>query len=495
MPNFSKYALSDRYANCLSKISKYKNVNAFITVFDNAENLDSASSDGKIIAVKDNLCVKNSYTTCASKILSNYKSPNNATVVEKLLTQGNLIIGKTNMDEFGMGSGNVYSNYKPTLHPIHAEDSVPCSDPYVPGGSSGGSAVAVAMNLCDVALGSDTGGSVRMPAAYCGITGFKPSFGRVSRFGLIEYAESLDCVGWLTKNVNSCIDLYRNLQGPDQKDPTTLNMINYDDYTILQKIRNIKDGGKRNTISLGYISDESFFVGMNPEFREAYFKVIDQLRDEGFNLVEIRKDFVEDSLACYYTLATSEASKSLSKYDGSHGNINDTIREQGFGFEVKRRLKIGSILSSSRLLTEYYQRSHQIRHRIRQDFNNIFTKCDFLFIPTVGDFPPRQSKFIYDHENIEEEELEEIVHSWWALKESSNDHSFMKAWLNDTFTIPPSLAGLPVLAMPLLHIKHPELANHSFSGQIIGAIGNDKGVLEMGSIMEGLFSILENQRQ
>ncbi|MCK4533431.1 Asp-tRNA(Asn)/Glu-tRNA(Gln) amidotransferase subunit GatA, partial [bacterium] len=320
------------------------------------------------MAIKDNMCIEDGKTTCSSKILENFVAPYNATVIEKLQAADAVFIGKTNMDEFAMGSSTENSSVKTTKNP--------CDLTRVPGGSSGGSAAAVAGNEAILAIGSDTGGSIRQPAACCGVVGMKPTYGRVSRYGLVAFASSLDQIGPLTKDVTDSALLLNEISGYDEKDSTSIN-VSVPDYTacLTKGVKGLKIG----------IPREYFIEGMNSEVKSAVEKAIKVLEDLGAETREVSLPHTEYAVAVYYLIATAEASANLARYDGvkygyrtdSKGDISlldmyKKTRGEGFGAEVKRRIMLGTYVLSSGYYDAYYLKAQKVRTKIVEDFNNAF---------------------------------------------------------------------------------------------------------------------------
>lgn len=370
---------------------------------------------GVPIALKDLICTAGSRTTCASNILNQFISPYNATVVNRLQAAGAVIIGKTNMDEFAMGSSNENSSYHPTKNPWALDR--------VPGGSSGGSAAAVAAHECIAALGSDTGGSIRQPAGFCGVTGLKPTYGRVSRFGLVAFASSLDQIGPITKSVADAAILMNVIGGKDRQDSTSADVPMPDFTQALD--RDIK--GMR----LG-IPKEYFTGGMQPEVEKAVQDSIRTLESLGMKTVEVSLPHLDYAVAAYYIIACAEASTNLSRYDGvKYGyrslnsenltNMYENTREEGFGEEVKRRIILGTFVLSSGYYDAYYLKAQKVRTLIKQDFENALEECDVIISP-VTPYPA------------------------FKLGEKLDDP--LQMYLADIYTISANLAGIPAMAIP-----------------------------------------------
>jgi len=370
---------------------------------------------GVPIALKDLICMKDTHTTCASHILENFVSPYDATVVQRLKAAGAVLIGKTNMDEFAMGSSNENSYYHVTKNPWDLN----C----VPGGSSGGSGAAVAANECMAALGSDTGGSIRQPAAFCGITGLKPTYGRVSRFGLVAFASSFDQIGPMTKTAEDAAVLMNVIGGHDPMDSTSANVPLPDFTAALSKdVKGLKVG----------IPKEYFAEGLDADVEKAVREAIKTLESMGMQAVEVSLPHTEYAVATYYILACAEASANLSRYDGvkygyrsQHAdNLMDmytNTREEGFGEEVKRRILLGTFVLSSGYYDAYYLKGQKARTLIKQDFEEAFKKCDVM----AGPIAPAPA---------------------FKLGEKLDDP--LQMYLSDIFTISANLAGIPAMSIP-----------------------------------------------
>ena len=370
---------------------------------------------GVPIALKDLICTQGSRTTCASKILDQFVAPYNATVVNRLNAAGAVIVGKTNMDEFAMGSSNENSSHHATMNPWALDR--------VPGGSSGGSAAAVAAHECIAALGSDTGGSIRQPAGFCGVTGLKPTYGRVSRFGLVAFASSLDQIGPITKSVADAATLMNVIGGKDGQDSTSAD-VPLPDFTqaLDQDVKGMKLG----------IPKEYFTGGMQPEVEKSVQEGIRTLESLGMQTVEVSLPHLDYAVAAYYIIACAEASTNLSRYDGvKYGyrssksdnlvNMYENTREEGFGEEVKRRIILGTFVLSSGYYDAYYLKGQQVRTLIKQDFENALEKCDVIAAP-VTPYPA------------------------FKLGEKLDDP--LQMYLADIYTISANLAGIPAMSIP-----------------------------------------------
>ncbi len=366
------------------------------------------------VAVKDNMCTKDILTTCASRILHNFIPPYESTVTGRLKKQGYVLVGKANMDEFAMGSSTENSGFHTTRNPWNLN----C----VPGGSSGGSAAAVAAGECIAAIGSDTGGSIRQPASLCGVVGLKPTYGRVSRYGLVAFASSLDQIGPITRNVMDAAIMLNAIAGHDAKDSTSAP-VDVPDFvkSLGQDVKGLRIG----------IPKEYFIAGMNKEVESSVRSAIEKLESLGVQPVEISLPHTGYAVATYYILATSEASSNLARYDGvkygfraSGKDLIDmylNTRSQGFGPEVKRRIMLGTYALSSGYYDAYYKKAQQVRTLIRQDFDEAFKHVDVIVTPT--------SPF-----------------TAFRIGEKATDP--LQMYLSDIFTISANLAGVPAVSIP-----------------------------------------------
>ena len=427
-------------------------VHAYITLareaaFAQAEAADNLIKQGNIkeltgipLALKDILCTQGVRTTCGSRMLSNFVPPYDATVVERLRQAGAIFTGKTNMDEFAMGSSNETSYFGATANPWDLAR--------IPGGSSGGSAAAVAADACAAALGSDTGGSIRQPAALCGVVGMKPTYGRVSRFGLIAFASSLDQIGPFTKDVEDCAILMNAIAGHDPRESTSAT-VEVPDY------RQFLPGGVEGW-TIG-IPQEYFIAGIDPEVEAGVQEAIATFERLGAKCLPISLPHTEYCLAVYYIIAPAEASSNLARYDGvKYGFRTDSYRDllemykktrsEGFGPEVKRRIMLGTYVLSAGYYDAYYKKASQVRGLIKRDFDEAFRKCDVILTPTS----PTPA---------------------FRLGEKTDDP--MQMYLSDIFTISANLAGIPGLSIPCgfttdgLPIGLQLLAGHFGEGKLL----------------------------
>jgi len=415
-------AVIDRIKTVDGKTGAYITV-AEKTAMNEARSADKIISEGNIlpltgipIAIKDLICTEGIRTTCASKILENFIPPYDATVIKRLKNEGAVVIGKVNMDEFAMGSSTEHSSMKLTRNPWDLER--------IPGGSSGGAAVAVAADMCLGSLGSDTGGSIRQPASHCGVVGMKPTYGRVSRFGLVAFASSLDQIGPLTKNVRDCAMLMKVISGYDPSDSTSVPK-DVPDYTLL-----FQDGLKG--IIVGIPKEYQSAKGLNPEVSAAIKSAVRTIKALGADCIEVSLPHVEYAVAAYYVIASSEASSNLARYDGvkygfrdkSEGNLMKmyrSTRSKGFGTEVQRRIIIGTYCLSAGYYDAYYKKASQVRTLIMEDFHRAFKTCHVILSP-VAPTP--------------------------AFKIGEKYDDPLTMYLSDIFTLSSNLAGIPGMSIP-----------------------------------------------
>lgn len=417
-----KLSLLENVKEFLKRIDANKDINAFNFVFEkdaleSAEIIQEKIKSGKfgklagmVIAIKDVLSIQNKPLTCSSKILENFLSVYTATAVQKLINEDAVIIGKTSCDEFAMGSSNENSAFGPVKNPIDKTR--------VPGGSSGGSAAALAANLCDASIGTDTGGSIRQPAAFTGLIGLKPTYGRVSRFGLTAYASSFDTIGPFAKNSSDLQKIMDVLSGQDLSDSTSISSSSITDEDI-------------SKIKIG-VPKEFFAAGLDTEIKSRIDQII-LILEKDFEIVEIELPNTKYSIAAYYILTTAEASSNLSRYDGvryghrSKSNINlqylyESSRSEGFGDEVKRRIMLGTYVLSAGYYDAYYRKSQKVRRIIKNDFEKAFDKVDLILSPTT---PTTAFK----------------------IGEKTDDPLSM--YLNDIYTTPANLVGIPAISIPI----------------------------------------------
>ena len=407
---------------------KEKDVQAFITTSENdalekAKEIQEKKEKGEItkqyagipIGIKDNICTKGTKTTCASKMLENFISPYNATVIEKLENENLISLGKLNMDEFAMGGSTEYSYFKKTRNPWNLNK--------VPGGSSGGSAAAVASDMVPWALGSDTGGSIRQPASFCGVVGLKPTYGLVSRYGLVAFASSLDQIGPITKDVEDCAILLNMITGHDEKDTTSIEMEKIDYTKSLKKdIKGIKIG----------VPKEFFGEGINQEVKDVLQKSIQKYKELGAEIEEFSLDIAQYALATYYIIACAEASSNLGRFDGirygyrtkEYSNLRELYkksRSEGFGSEVKRRIILGTYVLSSGYYDAYYKKAQQVRTLVMNEFNKAFEKYDIILTPTSPTV---------------------------SFDLGSKSENPLEMYLSDICTVSVNIAGVPAISIP-----------------------------------------------
>ena len=388
---------------------------------EGVDDIGSSPLAGIPLGIKDVLCTNGALTTCGSRILANFVPPYDGTVVEALKKAGAIFLGKTNMDEFAMGSSCENSAFGPTRNPWDLER--------VPGGSSGGSAAAVAADLCAGSLGTDTGGSIRQPASFCGVVGLKPTYGRVSRFGLVAFASSLDQIGPITKDVQDAALMLQVIAGYDNRDSTSVDRPVPDYGSGLgQSLKGLRLG----------IPKEYFIEGMDPDVLSTVNKAIQTCRELGAEIMEVSLPHTEYGVAAYYIIAPAEASSNLARYDGVKYGVRvpdarDLMamyrqsRSQGFGPEVKRRIMLGTYVLSAGYYDAYYKKASQVRTLIRKDFLDAFEKCDALLAP-VSPIP--------------------------AFKIGEKTDDPLQMYLSDVFTLPASLAGIPGISVPCGFSSH-----------------------------------------
>lgn len=408
--------------------NKEPDIGAYLTVtaekaLKQAAQVDKKRAAGETLPVlagvpagiKDNMCTKGTTTTCASRILENFIPPYDATVIRQLNNQQTVMLGKLNMDEFAMGSTTENSSFKPTHNPRDLSR--------VPGGSSGGSAAAVAAGEAAFALGSDTGGSIRQPAAFCGVVGLKPTYGAVSRYGLIAFASSLDQIGTLTKDVRDSAMIMNALAAHDPKDATSLEH-KWPDFTD-----GIKKGVKGLRVAL---PKEYFGEGVSREIKNAIRAAASRYEQLGAEIEEVTLPNMKYALPAYYVISSAEASSNLARFDGvrygyrskEYEDIDDLYkasRSEGFGKEVKRRIMLGSFALSAGYYDAYYKKALQVRTLVQQDFNRVFEKCDFILSP---------------------------VAPTTAYKLGEKSGNPLEMYMGDVYTVPVNIAGIPALSLP-----------------------------------------------
>lgn len=423
---YSSVQLTQAYLEQIDK--KDKTIGAYITVtadraiesakaFDEGRCSDSEISPlaGIPCGIKDNMCTKGIKTTCASKMLGGYIPPYSAHVVEKLEKSGAVILGKLNMDEFAMGSTTENSAFKVCRNPLDTDR--------VPGGSSGGSAAAVAAREAVYTLGSDTGGSIRQPASFCGVVGMKPTYGSVSRYGLVAFASSLDQIGPITSTVLDNALVLNAIVGHDKRDATSVKRV-YNDFTA-----DIKNGVKGMKIG---VPEEFFGEGISDDVRKAVLAATDTYRALGAELVSVSMPSIDYALSAYYVISSAEASSNLARFDGvrygyrcdDYSNIDELYRKsrsEGFGTEVKKRIMLGTFALSSGYYDAYYKKALQVRSLVRKDFDEAFGKCDFIISPVTPTVA-------------------------YKIGEKTGDS--LQMYMGDAYSVPVNIAGIPALTLP-----------------------------------------------
>ncbi len=454
---FSSVELTKLYLKEIKK--KDDKIEAFLTVtaekaLEMAGEADKMIAEGKgtpltgiPMAVKDNICTKGIKTTCASKMLYNFVPPYEAHVTDKLFGSGAVMLGKVNMDEFAMGSTTENSAFKTTKNPRNLS--------HVPGGSSGGSAAAVAAGECVYALGSDTGGSIRQPASFCGVVGMKPTYGSVSRYGLVAFASSLDQIGPLTRSVEDNAAVLTAISGHDERDTTSIKR-EYGDFTadIGKSVKGMKIG----------IIKEFFGEGISDEVKTAVLGAAKKYESMGAELVELSIPTLDYALPAYYVISSAEASSNLARFDGARygyrsekfddiTELYKNSRSEGFGSEVKRRIMLGTFALSSGYYDAYYKKALQVRTLIIRDFNKAFESCDFILSP---------------------------VSPTTAYKIGEKTSDPLEMYLGDIYTVPINIAGVPSLSMPCAVGKD----NLPIGMQLIGPLFSENKLYKAGYAFE-----------
>lgn len=442
----------------LNNISKNAHLNAFLEVFEQDAMTQAIAIDvkikegqagklaGVVVGIKDNLCYKGKMVSASSNILEGFTSLYNATVVDRLLAEDAIIIGRLNCDEFAMGSSNENSAYGPVLNPVDEQR--------VPGGSSGGSAAAVAADLCLVALGTDTGGSIRQPASFCGVVGLKPSYGRVSRYGCIAYASSFDQIGPLAHNVEDCALVLDVIGGVDEYDSTMLQK----SYAPV-KLAVSED--KKYKIAV--LKDAVESPGLNPEIKSHILVLIEKLRNEGHQVDLVDFPLLDYVIPAYYILTTAEASSNLSRYDGIHygyrsPNATDLestyklSRSEGFGKEVQRRIMLGTFVLSSGYYDAYYSKAQKARRIIREATEKILSDHDFIMLPSTPDV---------------------------AFRFGENSSDPIKMYLEDIYTVQANLCGVPAISLP----TGKNAQGLPFGTQLMAARFQDEALLQFSNLL------------
>ncbi len=455
--NAGRVSCRDIVRHYLDNIIKGKHLNAFLLVFNDealkrADEIDQklkAGTAGKlagmVIAVKDVLSLKGYTLTCSSKILEKFEALYTATAVQRLLDEDAIVIGKTNCDEFAMGSSNENSAYGCVLNPL--------DNSRVPGGSSGGSAAAVAADMCMVSLGTDTGGSIRQPAAFCGIAGLKPTYGRISRYGLTAFASSFDSIGPFAKSIRDAALVLEVMAGKDKNDSTSV------DHAVDNYSAELDDSGLSG-VKIGVITDLDE-AGLQIEIKDTLSQTIEMLRSKGALIIPVELPNLRYSIQAYYILTTAEASSNLARFDGARYGLRAkdsavledmyvNSRTEGFGTEVKRRIMLGTYVLSHGYYDAYYKKAQKVRRLIKEDFQRVFKDVDFILAPTT---PTTAFK----------------------LGEKTNDPLAM--YLNDVYTTSSNLSGNPALSVPAGIDK----SGLPIGLQIIGKDFDEAGILRLGN--------------
>ncbi len=469
--NSKNASVKELVIDFFSKIdSKDSEINSYIcttrdSAIKKAENIDKLIQNEEIlpplagmpIAIKDNICTKGILTTCASEMLKTFVAPYESTASSKLWSSGGICLGKTNMDEFAMGSSTETSVFGVTSNPWDFNR--------VPGGSSGGSAASVAAGFCAAAIGSDTGGSIRQPASFCGVVGLKPTYGRVSRWGLVAFASSLDQIGPITNTVSDAAEILYSISGKDPLDSTCLDKPVPNYLSDLNKsIKNLK---------IGIIRDCFEHPGLNPEVKKSVLSGVERFKTLGAEILEVDCPRFNDGIATYYVIAPSEASANLARYDGvkygyrsnEASNLLDMTsksRAEGFGDEVQRRILIGTYALSAGYSDAYYKKAQQVRTLIRRDFDNAFKKVDILLTPTCPTTAFLKGDFANDP---------------------------LSMYLSDLLTVPANLAGLPAISIPCGF----DAKGLPIGLQLIGNVLEESKILNAANIFENDAQVIKNR--
>lgn len=449
--------------------------------------------DGAPIGIKDNFCTTRLETTCGSRVLEGFTSPYEATVVKHLNKAGAIIMGKTNMDEFGMGAANIFSHYGAVINPHDKNVSSPLGKRRVAGGSSGGSAAAVASGMCVAALGSDTGGSVRLPASYCGVVGYKPSYGRCSRYGLVSYANSLDTVGILAKDVGYASRVYDAISIYDEKDPTCMP----DKFRARVDEQDQALAGRWATDDLSGlvvgIPQEYYVDPISNTVIDIWRTGIQHLRERGATIVPISLPHTRFALSAYFTIALGEASSNLARFDGVEYGRRSKVqsdsednflyadtRAEGFGSEVKRRIMLGTHILTAGTYEKNFLPAQKARRLIQQDFDDAFSLANplhnssqqatsgvhVILVPSATSEPPRIEDCVPESDQQENDGIDK-------------QNSAVETYVNDVLTIPASLAGLPAISVPVGKGQD----GFPVGLQLLGQYGYDRFILRMADIL------------
>ena len=452
----------------LKKIESQKDLNAFLETFDTsaraqAEKIDVKIKEGKagklaglIISIKDNICYQGHKLSASSKMLEGFESLYSATVVERLLEEDAIIIGRTNCDEFAMGSSNETSFFGAVKNPLNKNK--------VAGGSSGGAAASVAAGLCMAALGSDTGGSIRQPASFTGTVGFKPTYGRVSRNGLIAFGSSFDQIGTFTTNVEDAALISEVISGKDDFDSTVSRK-------PVPAYADLTDSLRGKKLKIAYFDCYVNHEGIDPDVKKRTIEIIENLRAEGHEVDEVKFDYLDQIVPTYYVLTTAEASSNLARYDGIHfgyrsSNATDLestyvkSRSEGFGREVKRRIMLGTYVLSAGYYDAYYTKAQKVRRLVRDSTNKVFEKYDFIISPTSP-------------------------HTAFDINAQKDDQ--IKMYLEDIFTVQANLAGIPAISLPLGENEE----KMPFGIQLMASAFNEENLFAFSQELVNKFSLIK----
>jgi aspartyl-tRNA(Asn)/glutamyl-tRNA(Gln) amidotransferase subunit A len=448
------------------KIEENKHLNAFLEVFSDSAQEKAAEVDRKIksgnagrlagvvVAIKDNICYKGHRVSASSKMLGEFSSLYSSTVVERLLAEDAIIIGRTNCDEFAMGSSNENSAFGNVLNPYN--------NSYVPGGSSGGAAAAVAAGLCHVALGSDTGGSIRQPASFCGVVGLKPTYGRVSRWGLIAYASSFDQIGPISLNVEDTAIITEVIAGPDENDATSSSL------PVESLTHQLKSGYSTDKPKIAYIRQCIEAEGLDPEIKSFLENTIKTLNEKGYQTEPVDFPFLDYLVPTYYVLTTAEASSNLSRFSGIHYGFRSSgsldlestykkSRSEGFGDEVKRRIMLGTFVLSAGYYDAYYSKAQKVRRLLSNKLQEVFSQHDMVLMPSTPGS---------------------------AFEFGKNTQDPIKMYLEDIFTVLANITGVPAISIPAGKTK----SNLPFGIQISTSHFKEAELLRFSSFLEGEIS-------
>lgn len=451
----------------LQRIEEEKHLNAFIETFDTSARAQAVEIDAKIkagkagqlagliISIKDNICYQGHQLSASSKMLEGFESLYSSTVVERLLKEDAIIIGRTNCDEFAMGSSNETSYFGVVKNPL--------DNSKVAGGSSGGAASSVAAGLCMAALGSDTGGSIRQPASFTGTVGFKPTYGRVSRHGLIAFGSSFDQIGTFTTNVADAALISEIIAGKDEFD-STASKKEVPSYS--KALNNTKEDKLKIAYFDCYVNNE----GIDPDVKERTIEIIEKLKADGHQVDEVKFDYLDQIVPTYYVLTTAEASSNLARYDGIHfgyrsPNATDLestyvkSRSEGFGREVKRRIMLGTYVLSAGYYDAYYTKAQKVRRLVRDCTNEVFDNYDFIISPTSP-------------------------HTAFEINAQKDDQ--IKMYLEDIFTVQANLAGIPAISLPLGQDKH----KMPFGIQLMAKAFNEEKLFTVSQQLVNKFSLI-----